>query len=166
MRAQVPVSMHGREEGANQFSNLDSFIYVDLPVSEPDPIRRLERINAETVDRKAHHDADSLYRFFHGLSHVSPLYREAMKLAAGPREFSLSISNVPGPREPVYVLGGEVSDLHSIAEPADRHALRVSALSLAGTMHIALCTDPESLTGLDRLATGIEESVDELRERL
>ena len=166
MRAQIPVSMHGRDEGPGQLSNLDSFIYVDLPLDEDDPVRRLERINGETVDRKLHHDADSLYRFFHGLSHVSPLYREAMKLAAGPREFSLSVSNVPGPRQPVYVLGGEVSDLHSIAEPADRHALRVSAVSLDGTMHIALCTDPEALTGLDRLATGIEESVAELLERV
>ena len=69
------------------------------------------------MDRKEHHDADALYRFFHGLSHVSPLYREAMKLAAGPREFSLSISNVPGPRESVYVLGGEVSDLHRSPSP-------------------------------------------------
>ncbi len=166
MRAQVPVSMHGRSESSDQLSNLDSFIYVDLPLDEDDPVRRLERINAETVDRKQHHDADALYRFFHGLSHVSPLYREAMRLAAGPREFSLSISNVPGPRECVYVLGGEVSDLHSIAEPADRHALRVSAVSLDGTMHIALCTDPDALTGLDRLAQGIEESVDELLARV
>ena len=166
LRAQIPVSMHGREEGPGQLSNLDSFIYVDLPIDEPDPIRRLERINAETVDRKQHHDADALYRFFHGLSHVSPLYREAMRLAAGPREFSLSISNVPGPREAVYVLGGEVSDLHSIAEPADRHALRVSAVSLCGVMHIALCTDPDALAGLDSLASAIEESVGELLERV
>jgi diacylglycerol O-acyltransferase / wax synthase len=166
LRAQIPVSMHGREEGAVQLSNADSFINVDLPISEPDPVRRLERINAESVDRKQHHDADSLYRFFHGLSHVSPLYREAMRLAAGPREFSLSISNVPGPRGAVYVLGGEVSDLHSIAEPADRHALRVSAVSLDGVMHIALCTDPDALTGLDDLARAIEASVEELLERV
>ena len=165
MRAQIPVSMHGREEGPGQLSNLDSFIYVDLPIGEPDPVRRLERINGESVDRKLHHDADSLYRFFHGLSHVSPLYREAMRLAAGPREFSLSISNVPGPRDAVYVLGGEVSDLHSIAEPADRHALRVSAVSLDGVMHIALCTDPEALSGLDELAHAMEDSVAELLER-
>ena len=33
-------------------------------------------------------------------------------------------------------------------------------------MHIALCTDPDALTGLDRLAAGIEESVDELLARV
>lgn len=165
MRAQVPVSMHRRSETPDQLGNTDSFLFVDLPVAEPDPMRRLEMINAETVERKQRHDADTLYRFFHGLSHLSPLYREAMRLAAGPREFSLAISNVPGPREPVYVLGGRVAELSSIAEPADRHALRVSAVSLAGEMHIALCTDPDALPGLQRLARGIERSVEELLER-
>ena len=164
MRAQVPVSMHHRDESAADLSNRDSFLSVDLPISEPDPLRRLELINAETVERKDLHDADALYAFFHRLSHAGPLYREAMRLAAGPREFSLSISNVPGPREPVYVMGRRVSDLHSIAEPADRHALRVSAVSLAGTMHFALCTDPDALPDVHRLGRGIERSVEELVE--
>jgi diacylglycerol O-acyltransferase len=165
MRAQVPVSMHGRSETPDKLGNTDSFLFVDLPVAEADPMRRLELINAETVERKQRHDADALYRFFHGLSHLSPLYREAMRVAAGPREFSLAISNVPGPREPVYVLGGRVAELSSIAEPADRHALRVSAVSLAGEMRIALCTDPDALPGLQRLARGIERSVEELLDR-
>jgi diacylglycerol O-acyltransferase len=165
MRAQVPVSMHGRSETPDQLGNTDSFLFVDLPVAEPDPMRRLELINAETVERKQRQDADALYRFFHGLSHLSPLYREAMRLAAGPREFSLAISNVPGPREPVYVLGRRVAELSSVAEPADRHALRVSAVSLAGEMCIALCADPDALSGLQRLARAIERSVEELLER-
>ena len=164
MRAQVPVSMHHRDESAAELSNRDSFLSVDLPLAEPDPLRRLELINAETVERKDLHDADALYAFFHRLSHAGPLYREAMRLAAGPREFSLSISNVPGPRDPVYVMGRRVSDLHSIAEPAERHALRVSAISLAGTMHFALCTDPDALPDVDRLGRGIERSVEELVE--
>jgi hypothetical protein len=164
LRAQIPVSMHHRDETAAEMSNRDSFLSVDLPISEPDPLRRLELINAETVERKDLHDADALYGFFHRLSHTGPFYREAMRIAAGPREFSLSISNVPGPREPVYVLGRRVTNLHSVAEPADRHALRVSAVSLAGTMHFALCTDPDALPGIHRLGRGIERSVEELVE--
>jgi hypothetical protein len=85
-----------------------------------------------------------------------------VRLASSPHEFSLAVSNVPGPREPVYVLGREVDELYSIAEPADRHALRVTALSCAGTMGVGLCTDPTHLHGLDRLADGLERSFDEL----
>jgi uncharacterized protein DUF1298 len=85
-------------------------------------------------------------------------------VASGPREFSLSVSNVPGPRDPIYVLGGRVAELCSIAEPADRHALRVSALSCAGTMQFGVCTDPDALGDLGGLAAEIDAAVDELRE--
>jgi diacylglycerol O-acyltransferase len=165
LRAQIPVSMHHRDERPDALGNRDSFLFVDLPVHEPDPVRRVALINAETTVRKAAGDAEALYTFFHALSRLGPAGHELVRAASGPHEFSLSVSNVPGPRDPIYVLGGRVAELCSIAEPADRHALRVSALSCAGTMHFSLCTDPEALGGLSAIAAGIDRAIDELRER-
>ncbi|HZA89201.1 MAG TPA: wax ester/triacylglycerol synthase family O-acyltransferase [Solirubrobacterales bacterium] len=165
LRAQVPVSMHHRDERPDALGNRDSFLFVDLPVDEPDPMRRVELINSETTVRKAAHDAEALYTFFHAMSRLGPAGHEIVRAASGPREFGLSVSNVPGPREPIYLLGGRVAELCSIAEPADRHALRVSALSCAGTMHFGLCTDPDALAGLGTVATGIDDAIDELGER-
>jgi hypothetical protein len=162
MRVQVPVSMHHRDEDAGSLGNRDSFLFCDLPVAEPDPRRRLEAINAETRSRKEHHDPAELYSFFHSLSHVRPLYRLASGLASGPREFALSVSNVPGPREPVRLLGTEVEELYSVAEPADRHALRASAVSLAGRMGFGFCTDPGAVPGVAELADGLDASLAEL----
>ena len=162
LRVQIPVSMHHRDERPDALGNRDSFLFVDLPVHEPDPVRRLELINAETTIRKAAHDADALYTFFHALSRLGPLGRDAVRVASGPREFSLSASNVPGPREPIYVRGGRVAELYSVAEPADRHALRFSAVSCAGTMHFGLCSDPDALDGLGAIAEGIDEAIEEL----
>ena len=163
MRVQIPVSMHHRGEDPDELGNRDSFLFCDLPVAEPDPRKRLAAINAETRSRKHHHDPDELYSFFHSLSHVRPLYRVASKLASGPREFALSVSNVPGPREPVSVLGGRVAELYSVAEPADRHALRASAVSLAGRMGFGFCTDPGAVPGVAELAEGLDASLEELR---
>ena len=163
MRVQIPVSMHHRGERPDELGNRDSFLFCDLPVSEPDPRKRLAAINAETLSRKRHHDADELYSFFHSLSHIRPLYRVAAGLASGPREFALSVSNVPGPGEPVHLLGGRVAELYSIAEPADRHALRASAVSLAGRMGFGFCTDPRAVPGVAELAAGLDDSLEELR---
>jgi diacylglycerol O-acyltransferase len=163
MRVQIPVSMHHRGERPDELGNRDSFLFCDLPVSEPDPRRRLVAINAETLSRKQHHDADELYSFFHSLSHIRPLYRVASELASGPREFALSVSNVPGPKEPVHLLGRRVAELYSIAEPADRHALRASAVSLAGRMGFGFCTDPGVVPGVAELAAGVDASLQELR---
>ncbi len=163
MRVQIPVSMHHRGEDPDELGNRDSFLFCDLPVAEPDPGKRLAAINAETRSRKQHHDPDELYSFFHSLSHIRPLYRVASELASGPREFALSVSNVPGPREPVAVLGGRVAELYSVAEPADRHALRASAVSLAGRMGFGFCTDPGAVPGVAELAEGLDASLEELR---
>jgi diacylglycerol O-acyltransferase len=164
VRVQIPVSMHHRDEDGDAFGNRDSFLFCDLPISEPDPRARLLAINSETRSRKEHHDPDELYSFFHSLSHIRPLYRFASGVASGPREFALSVSNVPGPREPISLLGGNVAELYSAAEPADRHALRASAISLAGRMGLGFCTDPGAVPGVTDLAQGLDQSLEELLE--
>jgi diacylglycerol O-acyltransferase len=164
MRVQIPVSMHHRDDDGDVLGNRDSFLFCELPISEPDARTRLIAINAETQNRKEHHDPDELYSFFHSLSHIRPLYKVASGFASGPREFALSVSNVPGPREPVSLLGGHVAELYSVAEPADRHALRASAISLAGTMALGFCTDPGAVPGVTDLAQGLDESMAELLE--
>jgi diacylglycerol O-acyltransferase / wax synthase len=164
LRAQIPVSLHHRDEGATELGNRDSFLNVDLPLAESDPLTRLDLISAETRARKRLGDAEELYDLFHALGRCGPLERAVERLAAGPHEFSLSISNVPGPRTPLTVAGRRVERLCSVAEPAQRHALRVSAISCAGTVGIGLCTDPEALGGIAELAAAIEESLAELGE--
>jgi hypothetical protein len=57
-----------------------------------------------------------------------------------------------------------VENLFSVAEPADRHALRASAISCAGMIGIGLCTDPEAVAGVDLLAAAIDESLAELHD--
>ena len=74
----------------------------------------------------------------------------------------IAASNVPGPRSPRWVLGRRISELYSVTEPAARHALRVSAISLEGQLAINLCTDPDALEQVARLADHIEAAFDEL----
>lgn len=162
LRAQVPVCLHLRQQSADAVGNKDSFLNVDLPVDEPDPARRLALINAETRERKLDHDADTLYAFFHALGRFKPLYKGVTRVTSGPREFALSVSNVPGPRDAVLVLGHGVDEFASFAEPADRHALRVSIVSLGGVLAFGFCSDPEAVPGVELLAGALEESMAEL----
>ncbi|MGZ5378434.1 MAG: WS/DGAT domain-containing protein, partial [Mycobacterium sp.] len=79
------------------------------------------------------------------------------------REFSVAISNVPGPSSSVGVAGRRVLHLFSSSEPAMHHALRISAISCAGDIGIGLCTDPNALPDVTRLADHLEASYAELR---
>jgi WS/DGAT/MGAT family acyltransferase len=162
LRVQVPVCLHAREEEKGQLGNRDSYLNVDLPIAEPDALARLRLINAETRERKLEHDADTLYAFFHALGRFRPLYRGVTRLTSGPREFALSVSNVPGPRERATILGHAVEQCCSFAEPADRHALRVSVISLGGELAFGLCSDPESIEDLEGLPAALADSIAEL----
>ena len=162
LRVQCPVCLHAQEEDAGQLGNRDSFMNLDLPISEPDPAARLRMINTETGERKLDHDADTLYAFFHALGRFRPLYRGVTRLTSGPREFALSVSNVPRPRQRPRILGHAVEQFSSFAEPADRHALRVSIISLGGELAFGLCSDPEAITDLDGLRGALADSIAEL----
>jgi diacylglycerol O-acyltransferase / wax synthase len=163
LHAQVPVSLHHRDEGASDLGNRDSFINVDLPLAETDPLVRLDRITAETSVRKHLGDAEELYDLFHALGRIKHIGTAVQRVAKSAREFSVSISNVPGPPGPITVAGRTVQHLFSSSEPAAHHALRISAISCAGDIGIGLCTDPQALPDVARLAVAIENSYAELR---
>jgi len=165
LRAQVPVCLHLRDDDES-IGNRDSFLNVELPLTEPDPASRLRTIASETRERKLDHDAEALYAFFHALGRFRPLYRGVTRVISGPREFALSVSNVPGPRERPTICGHELREFCSFAEPADRHALRVAVISLGGELAFGLCSDPEAIPGLNRLADALEASEAELEEAM
>jgi diacylglycerol O-acyltransferase / wax synthase len=163
LRAQVPVSLHHRDEGAADLGNRDSFMNIDLPLAEADPLVRLDRISAETRQRKELDDAEELYDFLHAIGRVQHLGGAVRRFAKSAREFSVAVSNVPGPSAPVAVSGRRVQHLFSSSEPATHHALRISAISCAGDLGIGLCTVPNALPDLARLADAIDGSYAELR---
>jgi diacylglycerol O-acyltransferase / wax synthase len=159
IRVRVPVSMH--HEG-DQVANHDSFFSVAVPLNEPDPVARLRITHAETRERKLDHDAQYHEQLVRELSGLPPLEHFVARIERNPRRFALSVSNVPGPPQPVSVLGAPVVHLHSIAEIGERHALRVSATSLAGLLCFALCSDPDLVDELQIIAEGIEAEAREL----
>jgi WS/DGAT/MGAT family acyltransferase len=162
LRVQVPVSMHRSDEEPGAVPNRDSFINVDLPVQEDDPVRRALAVSEQTKARKAGQDAEELYAIFADVAHVSKsLYRLAYRLASNPHVFALSISNVRGPGGELYLAGGRIREFYSLAEIAPHHALRVSADSFGGRMSIGLCADADAVPDLHVLADGMAESLAE-----
>ena len=154
VRFKVPVSLHHEGEEAG---NRDSFFTVAVPVAEEDAVARLRAVHEQTTARKAAHDAQRIDEITRELRHLSPRL-EALweKVERSPRRFALNVSNVPGPRSPVRVLGAPVSRLHTLAEIGEHHALRVSAISYADAICFGLCADPAIVDDLEALAAGIE----------
>ena len=156
VRVKVPVSLHGRGEQGSQAGNRDSFFCLDLPLSPADPVQRLAAIRQATKVRKQDHDAQHLDSLMRELAHVPGLSQFAEHVLSHPRSFALNVSNVPGPRQPVHVLGLPAEAMYSLAEIREHHALRIAVVSLAGTLNFGLVADPTLLPGVGQLAAGLQ----------
>jgi diacylglycerol O-acyltransferase / wax synthase len=90
----------------------------------------------------------------------------AEHVLAHPRSFALNVSNVPGPRGPVRVLGTPVSAMYSLAEIGQHHALRIAVVSLADTLNFGFVADPTLLPDVDSLAEDVQAEASALTARL
>jgi hypothetical protein len=157
IRVKVPVSLHDQHEESGELGNRDSFMVVDVGADEPDSAVRLRRITSQTREMKKQHDAQSLDRLFQELRHASSLASQVLSSwSANPHVFTINVSNVPGPRVPVAVMDGAVHELFTLAEIANRHALRVAVISLGDELSFGLCADAVAVEAPETIAAGIE----------
>jgi diacylglycerol O-acyltransferase / wax synthase len=160
VRVKVPVSLHSPPltpgDADSQPGNRDSFFCLDLPLGSADPIERLAAIRQATRVRKQGHDAQHLDALMRGLAHTPRLSRFVDQILAHPRSFALNVSNVPGPRRPIQVLGVPVRALYTLAEIREHHALRVSVVSLADSLNFGLVADPTLLDDVGQLAADMQ----------
>ncbi len=169
VRVKVPVSLHGTAPSPNGSAdpgNRDSFFCLDVPLDPADPLERLRAVRRETRVRKECHDAEQLDALMHGLAHVPELRRFAQRVLVNPRSFAVNVSNVRGPKRPVRVLGARVTELYSLAEIRERHALRIAVVSLGGRLNFGLTADPTLLPDVDQLADQIQADASELVARV
>ena len=125
LRVMVPVSVRSSEEAGTAAGNRITFAFLDLPVSEPDAFRRLLAIRAQTLalkDSGRIEGSDLLLRSVALLP--EPVKEKAARLAASPRMYNLTVSNVPGPRVPLLRRRGEGAlDLPDHPDPGGARAL-------------------------------------------
>jgi hypothetical protein len=91
-----------------------------------------------------------------------PVKDRAARLAASPRLYNVTISNVPGPRVPLYAAGGRVRSIAPVIPLTDRHALSIGVLTYDGRAHFAVYADPEVLPRAHWLGGLLAEAVAEL----
>jgi hypothetical protein len=87
------------------------------------------------------------------------------RLVSSPRTFNLVVSNIPGPRDPLYMLGCELEEAYPVVPLADGHALSVGVTTVRDGAFFGLYADEATLPDADVLAAEIDLAVDELVDR-
>jgi diacylglycerol O-acyltransferase len=165
LKTMVPVNLRDEQEDG-EFGNRISFIFVDLPCDEPDPVRRLREINQATRARKelgVPEGSDAVLKL---VSYApTPLQRAVSRLVASPRTFNLVVSNIPGPREPLYMLGCLLEEAYPVVPLADRHALSIGITTIRDGAFFGIYADRDRLPDAHLLAADLDESIGELLAR-
>jgi diacylglycerol O-acyltransferase len=164
LKTMVPVNVRG-SNGLDELGNRISFMFVDLPCDEPNPVRRLREIHASTSDRKRAGKPEGADDVVRSLGFVpSPIQRMVSRLIASPRTFNLTVSNIPGPPEPLFMRGCRLVEAYPVVPLPDRHALSIGLTTVGDRAFFGLYADPESLPEIDGLAGEINGAIDELAE--
>jgi WS/DGAT/MGAT family acyltransferase len=162
LKAMVPVNVR-TEDGASQFGNQISFVFVDLPCDESDPIKRLVGVKEEVAKRKRSGEPEGADRVLKAFGYAPhSVQRVVSHLVASPRAFNLVVSNIPGPRKPLYMRGCRLREAFPVVPLADRHALSVGMTSIGDEACFGLYADCEALPDVAVLAEEIDEEIDAL----
>jgi diacylglycerol O-acyltransferase len=161
-RVMLPVSVRSREE-RGKLGNRVAMLIASLPVDEPDPRNRLQRV-VETTRRLKHsrqvHGAELLEEL--GDWTADGLVTRTVRLAARIRSFNLVVTNVPGPRQPIYLLGARLMEPYPVVPLYSNQALGVALFSYDQGLYWGLNSDWDQLPDLHDLVGDLEAAFAEL----
>jgi WS/DGAT/MGAT family acyltransferase len=78
--------------------------------------------------------------------------------------FNVVISNVPGPREPLYWNGARLDGMYPLSIPFSGQALNITVTTYDGRANFGLTGCRRSLPHMQRLLPGLDQSLTELEE--
>jgi diacylglycerol O-acyltransferase / wax synthase len=164
VRSMVPVSTRSpRDRGT--LDNRITAVFVDLPVGEPDPVRRLTVVRRQMDDhKKANQVLDARSIIAMGDFVVPTLLSLGVRaaLAAGQVWAQALTTNVPGPRVPLYVLGRRMRSAHAYVPIAGGMRVSIGVFSYLSSMTFGVNADFDAFPDVDVLAGGIRRGIDEL----
>ena len=168
VRVMVPVSIRDTEtRAANPSGNEIAAFLVDLPVGEPDPVVRLQRVTFEMGQYKASNQMLGAQAIV-GLAGFSPptLHSMGARAVSGlsQRVWNTVVTNVPGPQFPLYASGSLMLAAYPVVPLAKNQVVSIGLTSYNGGVYYGLLGDRDAMSDVDVLAQCIERSLAELAD--
>jgi WS/DGAT/MGAT family acyltransferase len=164
----LPVNV--RPKGDEGGGNAVGAILAPMGTDIEDPVERLESITAATRASKAQLQTMSPTAI---VAYSAALLAPAGSQIAGaltgvqlpwPYTFNLCVSNVPGPRKPLYFNGSRLEATYPVSIPMHGMALNITLQSYADTMNFGFVGCRDALPHLQRLAVYTGDALGELEK--
>ena len=148
--AMVPVSVR-TEEQMGTYGNRVSAMTVPIPTDEPDPRRRLLRTHEIMKSAKTRHNALPADLMTDATAFMPPTLasraaRMTMETLGRTRPpLNLVISNVPGPRTPLFCAGARLEANYPVSVVVDGVGLNITVMSYRDHLDFGIITDRDAI---------------------
>jgi len=167
--AMVPVSVR-TEEQMGSFGNRVSMMIVPIPTNEADPKRRLKRTHELLRGAKTRHRAVPANLLTDATSFIPPAVaslaaRTTMEVMGRTRPpVNLVISNVPGPRSPLFLAGAKLEAHYPVSVVVDGVGLNITVMSYLDHLDFGIVADRDQVDDVWTLMERLSRALDELTE--
>ena len=166
LRVFVPVDLRQRDEPVPvTLGNRFGIVFARLPVSVPDPLDRVRAVHQRMGLVKAGPQAASTFALL-AIVGALPSWGHRLAVRILGAKSSAIVTNVPGPRRPVYLAGARLVRLTFWVPQAGSVGLGVSLLSYAGELSIGIAADRNLVPEPARLVAGAQAELAELARRV
>jgi len=163
IKVQVPVSVAAPDE---KWGNRLAFLFVELPTREADPVWRLRDIHVTMRDRKQAGEPETVDAVFNVVSRAPRRIRLiATKVIASPLLSNLTVSNIPGPSAPLYLMGCEALEAYPVVPLTDGHGISIGMTTIQDEACVGVYAQADLAADADLVARTIGEEIDALLAR-
>lgn len=163
LTAGLPVNV--RDEGDERVGTAIGFIVTELGTHLTDPRQRLDaiKLSAEAAKRNLR----KLPKEALAMQAVAVNGPWLAGLLAGLRErapipYNVVISNVPGPKEPLYLDGARLDGMYPMSMITHGNAMNITCLTYVDTINFGFIGARDNLPHMQRIATGMNQVIEEL----
>jgi hypothetical protein len=159
IRATVPVNLRPLEH-AKKLGNHFGLVFLNLPIGESNPLRRLERVAENMRELKRSRQAIVAFGLLAALG-MAPAALQKTALEMFSRKASAVATNVPGPQMPLFFAGCRIKEQMFWVPQTGSIGMGISILSYDGAVHFGLITDaklvPDPEIIINRFASEFEK---------
>jgi diacylglycerol O-acyltransferase len=163
-KAFLPVNT--RKPGGGSTGNHVAMLLAELPVSERDPVERLNKVIGVTTKLKKESNQAGGAELIEDIADmttkrvISELYIASMRL----RTYNVVVTNVPGPPFPLYILNAPMKAIYPLVPIMRNQNLGIALFSYNGGLHWGFNADWENFPDVHEFVEHLETSFDEYKQ--
>ena len=164
VRAMVPVSVRTAKD-MDKLGNQFGLVILSLPIGVRDPIARIDVLKQRMDEIKGTPEAYVAFGIL-GAIGLTPVQIEKIIIDFFAAKTSAVMTNVPGPRQPLYMAGQRLRSLMFWVPRGGDVGMGLSILSYAGDVYVGIATDAGLMPDPQTIVADFQVEFEDMLQRV